>query len=74
MVQFILFQPVDAAMKKEIDAALGAFVQKGQSIKVEMKVDPAILGGMLVSIGDKFVDMSIASKINKYTQVIKESI
>lgn len=65
---------LDAAGKKEIDAALSAFLKKGQSLNVTMKVDPSIIGGMVVSIGDKYVDMSIASKINKYTQLIKESI
>ena len=33
------------------------------------KVDPAIIGGMVVSIGDKFADMSIASKMKKYTDL-----
>ncbi len=35
------------------------------------KVDPAIIGGMVVSIGDKYADMSIATKMNKYTDLIK---
>lgn len=65
---------MDAAGKKEVEAALGAFLKKGQTLNVTMNVDPSIIGGMLVSIGDKFVDMSIASKINKYTQVIQEAV
>ena len=39
-----------------------------------LQVDPAILGGMVVTIGDKYVDMSTASKIKMYTNVIKEAI
>ena len=35
------------------------------------KVDPAIVGGMVVSIGDKYADMSISSKMKKYTELIK---
>ena len=35
------------------------------------KVDPAIIGGMVVSIGDKYADMSIATKMKKYTDLIK---
>ena len=35
------------------------------------KVDPSIIGGMVVSIGDKYADMSIASKMKKYTELIK---
>jgi F-type H+-transporting ATPase subunit O len=67
-------KPLDAAGQKEVEAALGAFLKKGETLNLTLKVDPVIIGGMLVSIGDKFVDMSIASKINKYTKVIQEAV
>lgn len=35
--------------------------------------DPSILGGMIVSIGDKYVDMSTKSKIQKLTTLIRET-
>lgn len=35
--------------------------------------DPSIIGGMIVSIGDKYVDMSMASKLTKYTEIIKSA-
>ena len=41
------------------------------SVQMNYKVDPAIIGGMVVSIGDKFADMSIASKMKKYTDLIQ---
>ena len=41
------------------------------SLQMNYKVDPAIIGGMVVSIGDKFADMSIASKMKKYTDLIQ---
>jgi len=65
---------LDAATEKELEAALKMFVSKGQNILLTKKVDPSILGGMLVSIGDKFVDMSMASKIKAYTTVIKDAV
>ncbi|XP_018012170.1 ATP synthase subunit O, mitochondrial, partial [Hyalella azteca] len=67
-------KPLDAAGQKEVQAALGAFLKKGETLNLTMKVDPSIIGGMVVSIGDKYVDMSIASKINKYTQVIQQTV
>jgi len=45
-----------------------------QLIVCHLQVDPAILGGMVVTIGDKYVDMSTASKIKMYTNVIKEAV
>jgi len=67
-------QPLDAALKTELEAALKAFVKAGQTIQIKTTVDPAIMGGMIVSIGDKFVDMSTASKIKKYTEIIQTAI
>lgn len=47
-----------------------SFLKPNQSIQLTAKVDPKLIGGMIVSIGDKFVDMSVASKIKKYTDII----
>lgn len=65
------FQPLDAAMKKEVETAINGFLEKGQKSLINYKVDADIVGGMVVSIGDRFADMSIAAKIKKYTELIK---
>jgi F-type H+-transporting ATPase subunit O len=67
-------KPLDAALQQELDAALKAFVKSGQTIKVASKVDPSIMGGMIVSIGDKYVDMSTASKVKRFTELIKAAV
>uniref|UniRef100_A0A3Q4AM06 ATP synthase peripheral stalk subunit OSCP, mitochondrial n=1 Tax=Mola mola TaxID=94237 RepID=A0A3Q4AM06_MOLML len=66
-------QPLDAANLAELKVALNGFLQKGETIKLETKADPSILGGMIVSIGDKYVDMSTKTKIQKLTKLIKET-
>lgn len=50
-----------------------AFLKQNQTLKVTSRVDPSIIGGMIVSIGDKYVDMSIASKVKMYTDVISSA-
>jgi F-type H+-transporting ATPase subunit O len=40
----------------------------------QLQVNPALLGGMIVNVGDKYVDMSLASKIKKYTEVLKTAV
>merc|ERR1719436_1807592 len=64
---------LDAAMKKEVDGAIAGFLTKGQKSLTSYKVDPSIVGGMVVSIGDKYVDMSIASKLKKYSELIQSA-
>ncbi|XP_061755757.1 ATP synthase subunit O, mitochondrial [Nerophis ophidion] len=66
-------QPLDQASLAELKVALNGFIQKGETIKLETKSDPSILGGMVVSIGDKYVDMSTKTKIQKLTKLMKES-
>uniref|UniRef100_A0A069DPH1 Oligomycin sensitivity conferral protein n=1 Tax=Panstrongylus megistus TaxID=65343 RepID=A0A069DPH1_9HEMI len=65
---------LDEELKKELQTVLKAFAKKGENIILELKVDPSIIGGMIVSIGDKYVDMSVASKVKKYTQIIQASV
>ncbi|XP_077071585.1 ATP synthase peripheral stalk subunit OSCP, mitochondrial [Siphateles boraxobius] len=66
-------QPLDEANLAELKVALNGFITKGETIKLETKSDPSILGGMIVSIGDKYVDMSTKTKIQKLTKLIRET-
>lgn len=68
--EVITAKPLDADVRKSLESALKGFIQKGESIVLTTKVDPSIIGGMIVSVGDKYVDMSVSSKIKKYTDII----
>ncbi|XP_011646342.1 ATP synthase subunit O, mitochondrial [Pogonomyrmex barbatus] len=63
--------PLDAELKTKLESTLKRLLQKGQTILLTTKVDPSIIGGMIVSVGDKYVDMSVASKIKMYTDLIQ---
>ncbi|CAH1103903.1 unnamed protein product [Psylliodes chrysocephalus] len=65
---------LDAEQKQKLMGVLKSFVKSNQSIQLSTKVDPSIIGGMVVSIADKYVDMSVASKIKKYTEVISATV
>lgn len=39
-----------------------------------LQQDPDILGGMVVDLGDKFIDMSTRSKVQKIVKTISEGI
>lgn len=73
-VEVVTAKALDQALQQELDAALKAFVKKGQTIKLTTRIDPSIIGGMIVSIGDKYVDMSTAAKVKKYSELIKSAI
>ncbi|KAH8420755.1 hypothetical protein KR222_004207 [Zaprionus bogoriensis] len=71
--EVVTAKPLDAAQSKQLEGALKAFLKGNQSLKITSRVDPSIIGGLIVSIGDKYVDMSIASKVKLYTDVIQSA-
>ncbi|XP_062982739.1 ATP synthase subunit O, mitochondrial [Elgaria multicarinata webbii] len=67
-------QPLDEATLTELKTTLNGFLAKGEVLKLEAKTDPSILGGMIVSIGEKYVDMSTKTKIQKLSKIMKEAV
>ena len=39
-----------------------------------LQTDSSIIGGMVVEVGDKYVDMSTATKVKKIMQSLKETV
>ncbi|CAG5120340.1 unnamed protein product [Candidula unifasciata] len=70
----ITAKPLDEASLNELRSALQGFLKKGQSLKLYTEVDPSLIGGMQVTIGDRYVDMSMASRIKTYTELIKQAV
>lgn len=58
------------AQADELKATLKA--KTGKSITLIEKVDPAILGGLVVKIGSRMVDSSIRTKLNNLKYAMKE--
>mmetsp|Transcript_30402 Transcript_30402/g.97007 ORF Transcript_30402/g.97007 Transcript_30402/m.97007 type:complete len:100 (-) Transcript_30402:25-324(-) len=52
-----------AAQSKAIQKALEGTLAAGQTISLITEVDPKLLGGLQVQVGDKYMDLSVSSKI-----------
>ena len=54
-------------------AALTAALQKseGDDVKLDVWVDPSLIGGMIVKIGSRMVDSSVRTKLNKLKLAMK---
>ncbi|KAL7749995.1 isocitrate lyase 1 [Sorochytrium milnesiophthora] len=50
----------------------GKFIKAGQSLVLTNKVNPAIMGGLIVEIGDNTIDMSVSSKVAKIQKAVTE--
>jgi F-type H+-transporting ATPase subunit O len=68
--EVVTARELDAAQKQKLEAVLKTFVKSKETIFLTARVDPGIIGGMVVSIGDRYVDMSVASKIKKYKEIL----
>ncbi|XP_045769269.1 ATP synthase subunit O, mitochondrial-like [Maniola jurtina] len=72
--EVITAKPLDAGQKQSLEAALKKFLKGNETLQLTAKVDPTLMGGMVVSIGDRYVDMSVASKVKKYTELISAAV
>jgi F-type H+-transporting ATPase subunit O len=72
--EVITAKPLEGAQRKELETQLKKFVKSNESIQLTAKVDSSIIGGMIVSIGDRYVDMSVASKVKKYSDLISTPV
>ena len=46
-------------------------VREGRTVKLSTKVDPELLGGLVVTIGSKRIDGSIRTRLNSLSQAMK---
>jgi len=61
----------DPLTKAQLDAVTQAMktqVAKGKKVVLSTQVDPTILGGLQIQIGDKFLDLSVGKKIDEISR------
>ena len=62
--------PLSAEEAEEIRRGLSEVLPKGKTLQLSTKVDASIVGGVVVDIGDKHIDLSIASRVKQVEQLI----
>ncbi|RAL53888.1 hypothetical protein DM860_004359 [Cuscuta australis] len=66
--------PLPAEEEKELKATLQDMVGRGKSIQIEQKIDPSILGGLVLEFGQKVFDMSIKTRARQMEKFLREPI
>ena len=58
-----------------LDALKGALksVTGGKDIDLDIKIDPAIIGGLIVKVGSRMIDSSLRTKLNAIKFAMKEA-
>ncbi len=59
---------------KNLDALKGALKSvTGKDVALNVKVDPSIIGGLVVKLGSRMVDSSLRTKLNSIKHAMKEA-
>ena len=61
--------PLDDAQVAQLKANLKSRI--GRDVAIDAKVDPAILGGIVVRLGSQIIDASIRTKLNTLATAMK---
>jgi F-type H+-transporting ATPase subunit delta len=55
--------PIDADLRKEFEGIAKKMINKKQ-IEIVEKVDPSLIGGFILNVGDQQIDASLKSRLN----------
>ncbi|KAI1354165.1 ATP synthase delta subunit-domain-containing protein [Xylaria sp. FL0043] len=69
-------QPLDNRTLSRLETAVSKsqYVGQGKKLKVRNEVNPEILGGLIVEIGDRTIDLSVSSKIAKLNKLLTDAL
>ncbi|KAI5462258.1 ATP synthase subunit 5 [Mariannaea sp. PMI_226] len=69
-------QPLDRRTLNRLEAAVSksSYVEAGQKLKVTNAVNADIVGGLVVEIGDRTIDLSVSSRIAKMNKLLTDSL
>jgi F-type H+-transporting ATPase subunit delta len=65
-------QPLSEKNRKAVAEALAGVT--GKKVSIAEKVDPAIIGGIVVKLGSRMVDSSVRTKLNSLKVAMKEAV
>ena len=74
LCEVITAKPLDDTSRKALIDALKKLVKGKKNIQLTERVDPSIIGGVIVGVEDKHIDLSISRKIQMYTDILKQAV
>ncbi|KAF9071093.1 OSCP/delta subunit of ATPase [Rhodocollybia butyracea] len=66
--------PKDILSRLESTLKQSQTAQKAKTLKVTNKVNPSVLGGVVVDFGDKTIDLSAQSRVTKLNAALQQSV
>lgn len=68
--------PLDKSLASRLESAIkgSQYASKGKSVKITQKVNPSIQGGLVVDFGDRTVDLSVSSRVNRLNTMLQQGV
>jgi F-type H+-transporting ATPase subunit delta len=63
---------IDDSLRSEVESMVRRLVQKSV-IELEEQVDPSLVGGFVLNVGDRQIDASVKSKLKKLSVKLREN-
>lgn len=69
-------QPLDKSTTSRLEAAIkgSQYASKGKSVKIVQKVNPSVQGGLIVDFGERSVDLSVSSRVNRLNTLLQQGV
>ncbi|KGB74936.2 ATP synthase F1, delta subunit [Cryptococcus deuterogattii 99/473] len=68
-------EPLDSKSLNRLEKALKSTeIAQGKTLKVANRVNASVLGGLLVDFGDKTIDLSASSKVNRFNAALTQGV
>ncbi|CEI63932.1 hypothetical protein FVEN_g9227 [Fusarium venenatum] len=69
-------QPLDKRTLNRLETAVAksSYVGQGKKLKVTNEVNPDIVGGLVVEVGDRTIDLSVSSRIAKMNKLLTDTL
>ncbi|KAL9613947.1 MAG: hypothetical protein Q9167_001561 [Letrouitia subvulpina] len=66
---------LDSKVLQRLETAVAkSEYSQGKKLKVVSKVNPDIMGGLIVEIGDRTIDLSVSAKISKMNKLLTDTL
>lgn len=70
-VTIISAEALNSKQLSTVQKSVLAMVGGKGAVEVETKVDPSIMGGLQIMVGDKFLDLSVASRVTELSSTLE---
>lgn len=63
-------------MLKQLESSISKskFAGAGKKLKVQNKVNSEIMGGLVVEIGDRTIDLSVSNRITRLNKMLTDAV